>query len=544
MSRVAKQPLDAGATRAADDQVYAAHEGDPRPNALYAADGTRRALDPGDPSQAALRTEWMDAYVANGGAVEADEDDSPPDGPTDPCPPETSDEEVEHYLYLPDRGHLLCETPYRVIDPDGRVASEGTSGGDGLIDVPERFGSGWAVEVHDLATISGRLETTAGEPLANETVEVLPWLGDPFLATTDADGGMTLESVAEGALLLRTALGEAVHNVVGSESGAVFTWHPYGLDGDLLRDDGDIHDALAVAEDPVEEPDPEDPGFELQVVANTSSRFAAQRIAEGETVTLYVELRRADDSVLHADEAEFDPDHGLALGFELDGTDHSELSHLVMWGEPYGHVSLHAKQGTLAVGRLRVALVSPADGHVLEVGVLRGLLVYMTEEIVRNVVDPDVQRCRVLNDTGTPSNKELANDLFARRVHTNEGLTGGLLDVWFLGGGDWDHKPILRPIWGARNRLGNSDHVYFYDVYSNFHYGYVGRAAGFTKAELIAGADRQQQVDHGEGDDTTDVDSIVAGFDAYAWKNFTVDDFVKVMNDHTPAWLHETRFPK
>jgi hypothetical protein len=87
MSRRATRPLDPQATRAADDELYSRHESDPRPNALYDADGNRQPLDATDPDQAALRTEWMDLYEANGGEVEG----SPPSdretgGSEEPCP--------------------------------------------------------------------------------------------------------------------------------------------------------------------------------------------------------------------------------------------------------------------------------------------------------------------------------------------------------------------------------------------------------------------------------------------------------------------------
>ena len=61
-----------------------------------------------------------------------------------------------------------------------------------------------------------------------------------------------------------------------------------------------------------------------------------------------------------------------------------------------------------------------------------------------------------------------------------------------LGGGEWDHKPLIEKLWGNINRLGDTPDenvVYFSDIWSNLHYGYVGRYAGFTLSELIFGAD-------------------------------------------------------
>lgn len=58
-------------------------------------------------------------------------------------------------------------------------------------------------------------------------------------------------------------------------------------------------------------------------------------------------------------------------------------------------------------------------------------------------------------------------------------------------GRPWDHKLLLRTKFPGRPHLhwhkyGNFD--YFYDIWSNIHYGYVGVAVGFTPDELIDGA--------------------------------------------------------
>lgn len=57
----------------------------------------------------------------------------------------------------------------------------------------------------------------------------------------------------------------------------------------------------------------------------------------------------------------------------------------------------------------------------------------------------------------------------------------------------WDHKPILLARLSKQNifrkgwqRYGNED--YFFDIWSNIHYGYVGAACGFGEDELLGGA--------------------------------------------------------
>lgn len=62
MARI-QRPLSRPAVQQADAELYANHADDPRPNALYAADGTRRPLDASSPDQAALRAEWRALYL-------------------------------------------------------------------------------------------------------------------------------------------------------------------------------------------------------------------------------------------------------------------------------------------------------------------------------------------------------------------------------------------------------------------------------------------------------------------------------------------------
>jgi|SRR5271165_6764360 len=82
----AQRPLNNDAAKGADDDLYQNHADDPRPNALYDADGNRKPLDANDPDQAELREEWMDAYKANDGATEeTDESGGSPDQVVLPC---------------------------------------------------------------------------------------------------------------------------------------------------------------------------------------------------------------------------------------------------------------------------------------------------------------------------------------------------------------------------------------------------------------------------------------------------------------------------
>ncbi|WP_088278898.1 polymorphic toxin type 44 domain-containing protein [Ideonella sp. A 288] len=63
--------------------------------------------------------------------------------------------------------------------------------------------------------------------------------------------------------------------------------------------------------------------------------------------------------------------------------------------------------------------------------------------------------------------------------------------------GPWDHKPLIARRFHPRAPAVQHWHLYrdtlyFYDVWSNLHYGYVGRAAGFSDAQLLDGAGLEQ----------------------------------------------------
>ncbi len=65
-------------------------------------------------------------------------------------------------------------------------------------------------------------------------------------------------------------------------------------------------------------------------------------------------------------------------------------------------------------------------------------------------------------------------------------------------GRSWDYTPILRKMLRGQFNDGWQKHGrfdYFYDVWSNIHYGYVGAAVGFTPAEMLNGAGLAQAVD-------------------------------------------------
>lgn len=89
------------------------------------------------------------------------------------------------------------------------------------------------------------------------------------------------------------------------------------------------------------------------------------------------------------------------------------------------------------------------------------------------------------------ANKSTALTLFGARVCDGKvaAITGNMVC-------DWDHKPYIKAHYNDLEIEGNdwdmyqkvNDTYYRVDIWSNIHYGYVGRASGFTPDELLDGA--------------------------------------------------------
>lgn len=100
-------------------------------------------------------------------------------------------------------------------------------------------------------------------------------------------------------------------------------------------------------------------------------------------------------------------------------------------------------------------------------------LAYMYQELIVNAQSKDVQP---IKDALSSGNALLARTLWANLVSTNQ---------------KWDHKPILEKKLGLKTPpdywfpiRDDNEHEWFYDIWSNIHYGFVGRAAGFDAQTL------------------------------------------------------------
>lgn len=106
-------------------------------------------------------------------------------------------------------------------------------------------------------------------------------------------------------------------------------------------------------------------------------------------------------------------------------------------------------------------------------------LQYMYQEMKNNASSDYVKNIKNLKDQWNPNSRGTADALWINKVSKNQ---------------EWDHKPKLESLLNLKGTnyhyvvWGNSDREFFYDIWSNIHYGYVGKAAGYSDWELQFGA--------------------------------------------------------
>lgn len=215
--------------------------------------------------------------------------------------------------------------------------------------------------------------------------------------------------------------------------------------------------------------------------------------------------------------------------------DWEKLKSIIIWGKEYGGAAFIHPDGDVALGRLQIsrdsAQVIESDGSegkfelAFKGSAIMSVVDFIVSEANKNRRDPELAKIKkMLTKADSAQDEDDREDLmddadydFGHKVHKNEGGMGFLQDVYFLGGGEWDYKPVIRDVWGAKERLGNSKYVYFYDMWANFHYGFMGRLAGFDKSHLIDEANKVQKWDNGAYDPVDDVLTQIG----YDMKSFT-----------------------
>lgn len=65
------------------------------------------------------------------------------------------------------------------------------------------------------------------------------------------------------------------------------------------------------------------------------------------------------------------------------------------------------------------------------------------------------------------------------------------------GNGDWDHKPMIREYFHLNTLDPKTASLYDYELWSNIHYGYVGKTIGFSENVLLEAAGIAQAVNKG-----------------------------------------------
>lgn len=133
---------------------------------------------------------------------------------------------------------------------------------------------------------------------------------------------------------------------------------------------------------------------------------------------------------------------------------------------------------------------------------MKELATYIAGEMNTNINSPEVRQMRQLNnfDAAAKMKEYQALPFYLRLGPSPDfysmaaGMQAKAFAIWTERVGQnrpWDHKPIIRrTIGGVWHKQGKYD--YFYDIWSNVHYGYVGMAGGLSESALLDGAGAEQ----------------------------------------------------
>ncbi|ACB23165.1 polymorphic toxin type 44 domain-containing protein [Methylobacterium radiotolerans] len=268
--------------------------------------------------------------------------------------------------------------------------------------------------------------------------------------------------------------------------------------------------------------------------------------------------------------------------FELTEEEYKSASYKIyFWGEPYGSVAFK-KEGVGANRCLGRLLLEPehcrkgglsfppknSQSHdeqiICDFSAHQSVVDYIVQEMNLNSKSDSVKSMKKFNGiydnqrndsffkhTYYPdaAKKAALNELGCRTHSASDWKLDYLQDALFCHvfekGGQWDHKPKIGPIWGEFNRLGNSGYRYYYDIWSNIHFGYISAKAGFTLAEVKQGADKAQWIDTGSsnGDDPIDAQAIDVGYMLGGRDSLVTIQAIISAVSRFPEWDVCTRFP-
>jgi hypothetical protein len=130
------------------------------------------------------------------------------------------------------------------------------------------------------------------------------------------------------------------------------------------------------------------------------------------------------------------------------------------------------------------------------------LATYIAGEINTNIHHPSVLRMKELlsYDIAEETQKQMELPWYAQVGATSPQAIGAAnvaaaMALWTerVGQGrKWDHKVPLAEMYDGVVYHKQGDYDYFYDIWSNIHYGYVGRAGGLSESALADGAGLEQ----------------------------------------------------
>lgn len=225
------------------------------------------------------------------------------------------------------------------------------------------------------------------------------------------------------------------------------------------------------------------------------------------------------------------------------------------WVEPYASAAI-GLDGELAVGRVTLGRtdekyrgVASGAGVPLYAGVDPDdqLIVYelkLANSVIQYIVD-DMNKNRTSGYVLRHLDMRDDNAVLQVLQWLPSRLEG--LQKFITGWGPWDHKEHIGPVWGQYNRLGNAEQYYFYDFWSNIHYGFILRMAGYSIEGTLSASNIMQKLDHAEGDSSYDTEPMRAGWQlAHAMggnvygRDVTRQDLLTMLNNHT-HWDHRIR---
>lgn len=259
---------------------------------------------------------------------------------------------------------------------------------------------------------------------------------------------------------------------------------------------------------------------------------------------------------------------------------------LYLWAEPYAIAAIGSPghQENIVSGRLKLTKAQedyrgPATGAgrlydsvasddlviAHDIVLADSVVQFIVNEMNTNATNPDVvtqgKRMKEARDNAASAGNALTrwyyNDQLelqtghtenrlGHHTHKNEGVGGFLQDIYFLGGGHWDHKPVIRPVWGTGNRLGNRHATYYYDGWSNIHFGFIAARMGLPLRNALEGAGQAQGADNvgggaatntETGDDVADAQAITAGHSlGLTTASVTRQQVLNILEAH-PGWI-------